>query len=193
MANNFPGPYEVEITYFVDGLNHTQRLNCNVDGNPDVGDLPGTIDVVARDLSLIALDTAVNDWILLIRELFPSDMAWVGYSLWKYADLTNDRTFITSGVNSTVGQTSPPETPAHQVTFTFRTVEGGTMRIVLLETSQSNQTRVPYALTSAPKQAIFDYVTDPTGWILARDTSYPIVALNYIGGQNEAVFRSRFR
>jgi hypothetical protein len=30
-------------------------------------------------------------------------------------------------------------------------------------------------------------------WMLARDTSYPIAGMNYLHGQNERIFRKRYR
>lgn len=190
---NFPGPFEVVIKYSVDGLEHEQNLNCSAVTPVGVGDSPSDIDLVQRNAGTVQLDTAVDAWCDLLKVGSSSTMTFNTFDFYSVADLSFERTFITSGDIDIDGTNVGAYNPAHQKTLTFRTLEGGNMRIVVMETADTSKTRVPYNQTGAGNQAIMDFVVSPTNWILARDTSYPISTLNAIGGENEALFRRRFR
>lgn len=193
MASNFPGPYEIEISYTVDGDQHKQRLNVDVSGTPAVGADPTTVDLLRRSGLTCTLDVAVTEWIDLLKVRFATTASFDAYILWSYTPLTTDRSYVTSGTIGTAGTAVAASTIAHQETYTFRTFEGGIMRLVMLESTATSLVRIPYASAVTSAKAIFDYVTASTNWVLARDTSYPISSLNLTGGQNEAVFRKRYR
>lgn len=190
---NFPGPFEVVIKYSVDGVNHLQNLNCNAVTPIGVGDLPADIDLQTRVGGTVALDAAVTAWVNLLKVGSSSTLTFDSFDFYSVAALSSVRTFITSGTIGVSGTNVGSYNPAHQKTLTFRTLEGGTMRIVQMETADTSKARVGYAATGAGNQAIMDFVVGTTNWILARDTSYPISALNAIGGENERIFRTRFR
>ena len=193
MAINFPGPYEVELHYTVDGIEHDMRLNCQAVGVVTVGTVPSAIDLNTRNLGTVDLATAVDLFSEELIKLFSSTMSINGYDFYSYAPNSFVRTWLTAGGLSKSGVSGYPTIPAHQSTFTFRTQEGGVMRIVLLDDSASSNVRVPYAAAPTMFQTFMNHVTDPDNWILARDTSYPIAPMNWVGGQNEAVFKSRYR
>ena len=66
-GQNFPGEWEVEIKYTVDGMQHSQKLNCNVQGAPVIGDAANTITLDTRDGVGVLLDAAVTAWVDLIK------------------------------------------------------------------------------------------------------------------------------
>ncbi len=193
MVDNFPGPYEIEMFYTVGGLQHTQRLNCFVDGSPPPGTPIVNISLNQRDFTLINVDTAVLAWVALIENLFNDTVTFDNYNVWQYTPLTYIKTFIAANTIGLPGTHVNPSNLAHQMTMTHRTIEGGILRIVLLESISQENTRVPYASAPADVQAVMDYVTRPNSWILARDTSYAIANLNYSTGENEAIFKERYR
>ncbi len=190
---NFPGPYEVEFTYTVTGITHTARLNCDVSGTPTPGDLPATIDLKLRSGGTVQLDTAVIAWINLIKFNFFTGVTFDNFTLWKYTAGTFDRIFISTGAIALIGTSAVATNLSHMDTSTFRTIEGNGMKLVFMESVNVSISRIPYAAVGVPTKAVFDFVTSTLNWILARDTSYPIAPLNFIGGQNEATFRSRNR
>ncbi|AXH79573.1 MAG: hypothetical protein [Circular genetic element sp.] len=193
MPSNFPGPYEIEIKYTVSGIQHVQRLNCQASPAPSVGDAPFGITLIGRDLSAVNLETWVNNWVTQIDGFFHTSVTFDSYDLYQYAVGTFERVWITSGTIGVNG-TSPTATQlARQDTFTFRTVEGNTMRVVLLETVFTQLTRTPYPAIVPGVSAMMDIITATATPVLARDTSYPIAPLNHTGGQNEATFKARYR
>ncbi|KKL58348.1 hypothetical protein LCGC14_2226270 [marine sediment metagenome] len=193
MVRNFPGPYEIEILYTVAGLEHSQKLNCFVDGAPLPGTPIASISLNRRDFTLININAAVLEWIALIKVLFNVAATFDSYTLWQYTPLSFTKVFIAANVLGILGTDASVSQQAHQLTMTHRTIEGGILRIVVLETTSTTLVRIPY--TSAPPtgQAIMDYVITTDTWILGRDTSYAIAPLNYTGGENEAVFKVRYR
>ena len=193
MAENFPGPYEIELFYTIQGKTHIQRLNVDVQSAPAVGDAPTSITLETRDAAGIALNVAVTAWVNLHKVGYKSDCTFNSYNFWRYDALSYVRTWITSGVVGVAGTATPANLLASQVTYTFRTLEGNVMRIVLLEGVDLGNTRIPYASLTGYTKAIMDYVVASNTWVLGRDTSYPVAQLNLVGGQNEKVFKSRYR
>lgn len=193
MAVNFPGPYEVEIHYTSNSNAHVQRLNCDVLVAPDPGDPASTIDLKLRGGGTEQLDIAVIAWCDLIGASYETTTTFDNFTLWAVDPGTFDKTFITTEALAIDGTGGGSTIPEHQLALTFRTVEGGTMRVVLLESMSNEQDRVSYANTGALVQGIMDFVVSTNGWILARDTSYPIASLNSVGGQNESLFKRAHR
>lgn len=193
MAVNFPGPYEVDINYEQDGLDHKLRLNCDVVIVPTVGDLPADIDLVTRQGTGIALDVAVDAITDFIHPLFESASVLTTFDFWRYDPLSFSKTYITTGDISKAGTSATHNTRAGQSVYTHRTLEGGIMKVTLMEPSIFSNLVTPYASLGAASQALMDYVCDADTWILGRDTSYPVVPLNLAQGQNEATFRRRYR
>lgn len=191
--SNFPGPYIVEIKYTVDGLKHVQRNSCHIPIAPTAGDDPATIDVATRSGGTVDLATAVDDWVDLVRAMYHTSTTFDSYDLYYKQDADTPRMWRATGILGLPGTNAGANNPAHQMTLTYRTQEGGVMRQVFLESFHGAQTVFPYAGSHVTAQALMDYVVAPTGWINARDTSYPIVPLNTVGGQNEATFRARYR
>ena len=162
MADNFPGPYEVEIFYTQDNLTHISRINTDVDGLPSPGDAPDTINLKTRIGGTVALTLAVSTWITTIKGFFANTTTFDSYNLWRYTAGTYKKTFITSGQIGEVGTSVNVATESHQATLTFRTQEGGSMRLVWLESAWGGKDRRPYAQLTAGLQGVFDQVVGTT-------------------------------
>lgn len=193
MAENFPGPYQLDIHYTCSGRQHVAKYNCNTDGTPTAGDDLSTVYLVQRDAGLVSVVDALTAWVTLIKNQFHTSVTFDYAEFWSVAPLSSERTFIGSQTLGINGTSSTAVELAHQSTYTFRTVEGGILKIVMLEDSSTNQLRVPYASLGTNQKAIMDFVDSDDSWILARDTSYAIAKLNCTSGQNEAIFKSRYR
>lgn len=201
MALNYPGPYEVRIKYTVSAtggsIQHVQRLNLNMAEAPTPGlpfeDVRALRRVDDGTPASRALDTMVDEWIALIQTQFNTSVTFDLAELWAYEPESFEASFVSTyaiGVNGTNGA---PISVAGQAILTFRTLEGGVLKINLMEPINAAGAKV--GMTSAPAgiQAISDYVVSDVNWILARDTSYPFAPMNFAPGQNEAIFKKRFR
>lgn len=194
MALNFPGPESIEIVYTVANVQHKQELNCNLVDGYTIGGDPANMTLVTRDAQGVSVSQAVADYVDIAKGFFGTNMTFDFYNVWRYTPLSTERTFVTSGAIGVAGVSSNPTVLAQQNTLTFRTAEGGTMRMVYLEPANDVLVSSPLSAPSVNAAGfVRDYVLATDSWILARDTSYPIAPLNFIGGQNEAVFKRRYR
>jgi hypothetical protein len=199
MALNFPGPYELRLNYTTVHtgvtLEHTQRLNVDLTADPTPVDAFNNINAKTRGgIVTPDLAAAVEAWLALIAPRFHTSSAFGIVELWKYVPLTFDAQFISS-YNPTVvaGTDTNPTVATQQETLTFRTLEGGILRIQLMESVANTNQREPYPTGDVDIDPIFVFVFGTSNWILGRDTSYPFSAINHLGGQNEKLFRARFR
>jgi hypothetical protein len=200
MAVNYPGPLELRINYSVtvgsSALNHQQRLNVDpVLGEPDVGVAFDTIDVKDIEGYAISLNDLIDDWIAVLQPLYNATCTWTDVEAWWYTPLTNDAHFISAYSIGLTGSAGGANIPAGQVVYTFRTQEGGILRINLMEAAPTTGNPKTYAVMTANEQAVVDFVlTDTTGrCFLGKDTSYPFSVNKMFPGQNEALFRRRYR
>lgn len=196
MAENFPGPYTCRILYTTGTNNrqHLMTLNCDVDSEPSVGAAFSTFSFVQRDGTPIQADSAVDTWIALIDVLWEDITNFVSAELWKHTPLTYLSSFKSS---YSIGQPGTdavnPTVAAGQTIYTFRTQEGGIMKLSFLETVTGAGVSRSYPTTFAPTDAVFDFVASDSNWILARDTSYPVSPLRWHPGTNEALFKKIYR
>jgi hypothetical protein len=170
------------------------RLNTRIDGTPEAGvDDFTTIQALRRDNTPFDLDAEVDAWIALLQPFYSSSQAdFINAELWSYTPESFDADFVAAydiGVSGSSGTTS---VVAGQVICTFRTQEGGIMKLSLMEavTVAGSPISPPYtgsllALTNA-------IVLGTSPW-LARDTSYAIANIRTYPGQNEALFKKIFR
>lgn len=194
MPENFPGPFEVELFYTANGNEHVARINCNTgSGVPVVGTNPTAIDLLLADGTNKTLQTAVQEYADLFKVWLNTSDSVDGFDFYAYLTPGGARQYVTSGVLGISGTSGSSAVIAHQTTWTFKTQEGNTMRMVLMELVLGGNTRRPYSSISTTEQGFMDYIAADDTWIMARDTSYPVVPRNQIGGQNEALFKRTYR
>lgn len=201
MALNYPGPYELRLYYSAavgtQVLQHVARYNIRINGITSPGDEFGDLQVIRRsgpDLTASGTLAAVTtDWVTLIKPKFPTTVNFDFAELWLYAPDSFEADFVSTFPLDVPGTAGGSLQPAGQEIWTFRTIEGGLMKLSFMETNV-----VPGASRSAGTAvggdaAIRDFVIGANNWILARDTSYPFSAIKIHPGQNEAVFKKRYR
>ncbi len=199
MVQNFPGPYELRFSYqTVTGgvtLSHTQRLNIDLTADPNPGDAFNNINAKTRaGIATPDLATVVEAWITLMAYRFHTTTVFGIVELWKYTAQSFDALFISSyNPTANAGLNANPVQGTRQEVFTFRTQEGGILRIQLMEGMFDSNVKEPYPTSAQDVDDIFEFVISTVNWILARDTSYPFSALNHLGSENEKLFRIRHR
>lgn len=197
MALNYPGPYEVRIAYTVPiggvTLSHTQRLNCTPDVEPSPGDLFSTIQIERRDAATVDLETAVEQWVDLLIPLMKTDVTFQFAELWKYTALSFESEYVSVFDLSTAGTNGGITQAGGQMIWTFRTLEGGVMKINLMESVSPPALSRNYTAQSAAEKAVVDRITGVANTWLARDTSMPFTHMQLHPGQNEVIWKKRFR
>jgi hypothetical protein len=193
MTLNYPGPYEVRMRTRVNGIEHVSKYNCFVTGSPPVGEPAGNINITQRNGVAITFAAAATNWYNLLKGLFNTTSEFFDFELWKYAANSFSATFVTATGAAGNGASATPATLAGQHILTFRTAEGGIMRLSLMEAIVAGYAVESPPYSTAAIQNIHLFVVGTTNWIIARDTSYPIVGLRWLQGQNEATFKDRYR
>jgi hypothetical protein len=194
MAINYPGPLELRFFIVTDGLTHEHRLNADPFAEPDPGEDIADIDLKERGGLIVDADTAVDAWVVLLKATLATVSTITRVDLWKYAEGTFDATFITSKDLNVAGTVGPTYQPARQDTLTFRTFAGGTMRVTVNE-SAMNKAFGKYAPSGgdAAIDGLLAFILSTDNWLLARDNAYPVAGISYLVGQNEKIFRQRYR
>lgn len=200
MAANFPGPYEVRLLYTASVssvvLNHRQRLSCAVAGDdPTVGTIFDNIDVGRRVGGAISLKAAVDAYVDLMKVFYAGSGATniVSAELWKYATESFDASFVSSYAIGVAGTSGSGVQAANQSIVTMRTTNGGIFKLSYMESVISFAVTDPGTISNAGLEAmVADIEAGNQPWI-ARDNGYPIVRIAHYPGQNEALFKKRYR
>lgn len=200
MALNFPGPYEFRIFYTVDtspggALQHQMRLNFDIDNSPNKGDPFSAFSVKRRSGASATADSVIAALKSLMKPLWKAtDMTIDFAEIWKYTAQTFDAEFWSTLSIGEAATGTGTTTVAGQAMYTFRTIEGGIMRVNVMEGQAAVSEPIVYADMSAADQNFVNHFTEAAGsWYLARDTSYPLAFLREFPGQNEAIFKARYR
>lgn len=198
MTLYYPGPFEVRIGYTVTigslPINHVQRLNCDVTSNPAPGTAFSAITVTKQGGGTQNLNTAVDNWVLKLKAKYNgADCTITHAELWKYVANSFIASFISDYVINVTGTAGGGTMLAGQGIYTFRTVQGHTMKVSLMEPVLTPAAPVVYTnLFTADKDIVDRILASDNSWI-ARDNSFPFAFLRYFPGENEAIFKKRLR
>lgn len=200
MALNYPGPYELRFFYDVNPavgavLTHQHRLNVALSADPDPGTPFADINAVGRVTVPSPLSTLCDAYSTLVKAIYNSATSEILYvELWKYTPDTFQSMYISSYDLNDAGTSAVALAVASQSIATFRTIEGGIMKVTFMETVHVPGMKIDYGGLGVPETAIVDYfLDDVASFFLARDTSYPVAFLHWFPGENEATFKQRFR
>lgn len=200
MAIRYPGPFGLRIFYTMSfssvPLQHQMELNIDLAGTPVTpGQLFSDYDIKVRAATTQALDAYVDDWVALIRPFFSNaggnsiDRA----ELWEYTPDSFDASFVSTYDIALAGTSVSSTSPSSQGIFTFRSQNGGIMKISLMETViPAGPTDFP-PLLDAARQDLANFVISLNNGFLARDDGWPFALMAFHPGQNEAVFKKRNR
>ena len=195
MAINLPGPYEVVYKYVTDGLTHEAKVNCVALGDPGLGTPEASINFQTIGGTGAPMSDCISDFWAFYRMLLPVATVSAGAELWRYTPGTFQKQFVTAHIGSLLQGNAPAYVAARQDVFSFRTANGGIMKINILETSNTSDLVTPLVANAigSDSQKMAAYIISSAGWLLARDDAFPIAPLNWSNGQNEAVWRKRKR
>lgn len=193
MAANFPGPYELRFVYTNPPLVHTQRLNIDLTTDPAPGTTFDLLEAVPRVGTGYNLELGVDNWIIVLRNLLHTTVTINYVELWKYEPESFDATFISAYDVGLAGLAAASPVPAGQMIWTFRTLEGGVLRINVMEAARAPGSPVSYPALAATEKALVDFILADDNCFLGRDTSYPFAFMRLNPGQSEALFKRRYR
>lgn len=194
MAENLPGPYEIEFSmngWVSPVRQHVFRVNCIAIGSPAPGTAPTAIDMQKMGGATAKLNVVANQIWEFVRLFYAASIVASGYTLWRYVTPTLAKDFISAGALTNPACSGSAGANAAQLTQTYRSGNGGIMKVVLLETNQSGDAQialVPNGAGSA-SQRLAAYVMSADNVAIARDDAFPVAALRDSRGQNEQIWR----
>lgn len=193
IKQNYPGPQQLRIFYTTAGYAHSMRLNINCTTSPAPGTAFSALTVNLSGGGTAQLDTYVDSWIALLRPMFSAATATIDFvDLWAYDPGTFDAVFISTYNVALAGTSGSSTQAAIYDKFTFRTLEGGVMNIILMESVATIGTSRAYSSLTAAEQAIVNHVIGTSNALLGMDTSYPYAFRRNFPHQNEALARRRY-
>jgi len=194
MADNFPGPYELEYTITGNvspNRDHLFRVSCTAIGSPAPGTLPTAITMQKQGGGTATLAVCANQLWEFIRLMYGVTISCSGYQFWRYVAGTYAKDFIAAGTPTNVACTGAGGTALGQLTQTYRSANGGIMKLVLLETNQTGNTRTTLIPNAAgtPSQRLAAYIMSADNIAMARDDAFIVAALRDSRGENERMWR----
>lgn len=190
------GPYLFTIDYVFDSISHEFAANCDVNGPASTGDNPDDVIMRNKGSGGIPLSQAADDIWTVLAAFFNGTTLASTYSLWKMNTDNDDRLFISGGILSSPdgSNISSPNRPASEAIWTFRTGAGNVMKTNLLEGVWPENSQIPMASDTTPGVlALRTYMLSADCIVTARDRSFAVAPMNSSYGQNEKIWRRRFR
>lgn len=192
MAENFPGPYELRIQYDTQLTygRHIQRLNIDLTADPEPGPTTFAELTVVKNVGNTPLNTAVEAYLTLFRQMFNTAVDIGPITLWKYTPLTYESTFVTVYEPVIVSGTSGSATQqAGQAIITFYTEEGGILKLNFMESTHAHAADQAFPTNVSVVNNIADFVTGDDGFFIGRDTSRVLARKGWFPGINEALWK----
>lgn len=200
MTTNFPGPFQVRMYYTVTpvgevALQHVLQWNCDLTGDPAVGTNFNIIPVIRRVGDDTMLDAVVDSLVAVIRPMYAAATTTLTHAeLWKFEPGTFDASFVSTYNINLAATGTGSDIESSEMIFTYRSQEGGVMKVHLMEGETAAGDVQDYGDMNAATQDFADWWIDgATSWSLARDTSYPVAFMRLFPGQSEALFKRRHR
>lgn len=195
---HFDGLWELRIYYETTPvgfpvMEHRLTVDVAVIEPILVGSDFSDIGVTQRNGLESTLDLQVDALVALLVPFYPSTSSFTRAELWNIPEGTFAGTWYGSYGIGESGTAGSPCVPAKQVTLTFRSMSGGTARIQLMETFEVGETRIGYPTGNALFDDVIDHVISLATPFKARDNGYFIGGIAASGGQNERLWRKRYR
>lgn len=195
---NFDGQYEVRIIYTTTPsgfpeMQHTLTFDVLPDETPSIGTPFSDILVGVRDGLGLNLSDVIDDFVAGMIGIYPSTANIVRAELWYIPEGTFAGTFVSVYDITEVGTAVTGSQIAQQTTLTFRSIGGGSGRLQFMECSVAGNNKEAYPYANTAIRAIADYVTAPANPIVARDNTFFFANINCSHGQNERLWRKRYR
>lgn len=198
MAANFPGEFEIRMNYTVllGGITSNHQMRHSFDANTVgvVGDDFTAWFPVQRGGSEAAdLNVLFNNWSLFVQAYYHTTFDMIDVELWKYTPLTFDAAWQSVKAAALVGTGSIANVQDSEQILSFRTTAGGVMRTHFMQGPTLPGLKQLLPLANADLDQLADAILASGNWFKARDGGYPITFLGMYPGENEALFKQRFR
>lgn len=210
MTLNYPYPAVAKMFYEYDGVQHVHNIGVKPSSGFDT--LPSGMDADSYELSAHDavtvytfqewVDRYINGFTWNVIEniegmlkRFGDDTTIQRVELWRYGTQSLQGQFMASVDVGLAGTALQPTIALLQRTYTFRSAEGGVSRAVLMECASGDSTgqATSSSLGNAELRWVQMQFIHQSSPVIAKDTSRLVSFIKRSNGQNEALFRKRFR
>lgn len=160
----------------VSGIHH-MITPVNYDGSPVSGVEP---TLTKKDLTTVSATTGMNDFLNEFAKFFNGSTNFGLVEFYKVDPDTEERTFIWGfNANLNGSHASPPVT-WEMFTMSFKTIFGGSLKIVGMEASFSvNVYDTPPFTVGTPIADLAAYITSDDSIVIGRDNSYAFAPISF--------------
>lgn len=198
---NYPGPYEARFYYTttpvgLPAITHRSSLNLDLFEEPEPGTPFSEIyPLLDNGTHADSLETISEAWGNLWAQPLSDDAGNTvdRCELWKIEPESYEASFISAHTLAIPGTDTGASANSTQMILTFRTKGGSIAKLNIMESVYGGNLPDTPPLTSADLQAIADAFSDGSFPWIGRDNTFPFVFLALYPGQNEAMFKKRFR
>lgn len=195
---NFDGVWEVRIIYDSEPtgfplIEHTLTFDVLAFEDYEAGTPFDDIRIFLRDGTNAPLFETIDALVAGFIGIYSGESTFIRAELWKIPEGTFAGTFVSTYPINEPGVSVTNSVPAQQLTYTFRSIGGGSGRLQLMEPAVAGNSKTSYPYGSAALNAIPDFVTAAAGAIVARDNTFMFANIHLSLGQNERLFRKRYR
>lgn len=197
----YDGQFELRYFYatVLSGLSLNHRFTIDVKINvlsaPEPGEPFSAWPTVLGSGAAGTLDTAANDLLDLLLPFWRPTTEFSRVELWRYfPEPSTDADFMSVLELAEPGTAAAgTDVAAQQETMTLRTLGGGIMRVQLMECVSTLTSKQNPPFSPAHFDALRTYLIGTAHPFVGRDDSRPLAAIAWGSGQNEKLFRKRFR
>lgn len=173
-------------------MEHIARYWIKVRAATAPGDGFDTVDVDLKGGAVTTLDLALTTFLAALLPRHSTVTEFSRAELWAADAGTDDFVFWAIEAIGDTGTVASTAVVAQQETFTFRSSDGRSGRVQVMEGMAGGNGRNAYPYTGSAL-TLADYVTGASSVITTRSSAFFIASINLLEGQNEELFEKRFR
>lgn len=195
MPTRPPGPFLLDFPYVQTGQAHHLTINVDMVGDETIGISPTVATLRSKGAGPLILSGAANAFWAIMRLFMPSSTIANSFVLWKYNGTNLDKTFISGGTLTTPnGGSIGTAVLASQLIMSYRSGGGNLGKLVVNDTVITTNVYGPLGGGLIGETvAVRSYLLSDDCVVMARDRSFPVAGLNEAAGQNEKLWKRRYR
>lgn len=195
---NYDGMWELRFRYTttptgMPALEHRLTLDVRMNQAGDVGGEFSDFELRQKNGLFISLESYIILLSDVLGDVYNTTSEFGAVELWNYPATSTDATFYSVRTLGLAGTQAGNAQPAQQATMTFRSQNGGIARLQMMEAWFAGNA-FEYAPFANPLWSILaDFLVAPESPVVARDDGYLVAPLKLSHGQNEKLWRKRYR
>lgn len=189
--------YQVRLFHAVQGITHVYKywgIPTTFSASP--GGAMGDYSMQVRASASRPVDDLVEEYLDVFSGSFFDDSVFPAVELWRYEANSLNGVFLSAMVPTEQPSVVGTAVPASSRVYTARTTSGRIAKLVSIEGRTDSNSLIPWEVSeigSSSERLGWWFTQSADSWMVDREGGFPIAALRLGSGQNEAVWRKRYR